>query len=104
MYFNERNGRVPTNYSRGRAFEYKVRDFLKKSWPLVVRAAGSKGPVDIVAIRPETSGVLLVSCKKAAYWPKAEIGVLKALEGNNVIVSLAYVNKQGHLEFKGLHG
>jgi len=39
------------NYERGRAAEYRVRRQLESEGWLCVRAAGSKGPVDIVAFR-----------------------------------------------------
>lgn len=38
----------------GRAFEWKVRDFLIASGYWVIRAAGSKGAVDLVALRCKT--------------------------------------------------
>jgi hypothetical protein len=55
------NGRgdIPTNYQRGRAFEYRVRNKLKKNGAAyVMRAAQSKGIVDLLALWPlEESGV-----------------------------------------------
>ena len=93
---------MSTQYRRGRDFEYKVRDFLREFWPLVVRAAGSKGPVDLICVRPLEGRVLLVSCKRAAYWPPEELSALKDLRGKNVLVSKAYLNKAGKLEFDGV--
>lgn len=46
----------------GTRFEYEVRDFLKRKQYTVVRAAGSRGPIDLVAIHPEE--ILLIQCKK----------------------------------------
>jgi hypothetical protein len=44
---------VPTNYQRGRAFEYRTRDKLKKMGAAyVMRAAQSKGAVDLLALWP----------------------------------------------------
>lgn len=44
---------VATNYQRGRAFEYRVRDRLKKDGAAyVMRAAQSKGIVDLLALWP----------------------------------------------------
>jgi len=39
-------------YVKGRAFEYRVRDRLVEDGWFVVRAAGSKGVADLVAIKP----------------------------------------------------
>jgi hypothetical protein len=44
---------VATNYQRGRAFEYRTRDkLLKKGAVYVMRAAQSKGKVDLLALWP----------------------------------------------------
>jgi hypothetical protein len=44
---------VATNYQRGRAFEYRVRDaLLKRGAVYVMRAAQSKGKVDLLALWP----------------------------------------------------
>ena len=57
------------SYSRGRRFEYRVRDWLKAhGFELVIRSAGSKTPWDIVALRqgvgdPWQAQVWLVQCK-----------------------------------------
>lgn len=95
---------MPTQYSRGRAFEYKVVKYLKDSgnYDLVVRSAGSHSAADIIAVDPWRDRVLLVSCKKAAYWPKEELEALKRLRSNHVLVSKAYLNKYGKLEFDGV--
>ncbi len=39
-----------TNYRRGRAFEYQVRDHLRERGFVVVRSAGSHTPADLVAL------------------------------------------------------
>lgn len=63
---------VATNYQRGRAFEYRARDALTKRGALyVMRAAQSKGKVDLLALWPlplharviGLSAVWLVQCK-----------------------------------------
>lgn len=51
---------MATNYSRGRAFEYRVRDRLKKDGAAyVMRAAQSKGIVDLLALWPARSELSL---------------------------------------------
>ena len=52
---------MPTNYERGRAFEYRVIDRLRANGYFAIRSAGSKGAVDIAAIKP--GQVLFVQCK-----------------------------------------
>lgn len=49
-----------TKYSRGRSFEYQVARYLESLGYVVVRSAGSKGPADLVAVRP--GEVLFVAC------------------------------------------
>lgn len=39
------------NYTKGRRFEYEIADILKREGYDVIRAAGSHGPFDLVAIR-----------------------------------------------------
>ena len=41
----------PTNYERGRALEYRVRDKLIADGYTVFRMAGSKSPVDLIAYK-----------------------------------------------------
>lgn len=50
------------NYLRGRRFEWRVRDQLRKMGWTVLRTAGSKGPVDLVAVKAG-SPVAFVQCK-----------------------------------------
>jgi len=50
-----------TNYARGRRFEWRVRDVLRGEGWLVLRTAGSRGPVDLIALRP--GEVRFIQCK-----------------------------------------
>lgn len=50
-----------TQYRRGTDFERKVKAMLTEDGYLVVKAGGSKGVADLVAIKP--GQVLLISCK-----------------------------------------
>lgn len=71
---------MATNYERGRAFEYRVRDELKKLGAVyVMRAAGSHTKADLAAfweVTPhgtvEWSHVWLVQCKRDGRLPAAE--------------------------------
>lgn len=57
------------NYQRGRGKEYRVRRrLLDDGWPIVVRAAGSHSPFDLIAITPPLPNVgpgiiELIQCK-----------------------------------------
>jgi Holliday junction resolvase len=51
-----------SNYSRGHAFELRARARLESEGWFVGRSAGSKTPVDLVAIKAN-SRPLLVQCK-----------------------------------------
>jgi Holliday junction resolvase len=52
-----------THYRLGRAVEYKVRDFLRKSGYFALRSPKSLGPLDVLAIKRGL--VLFVQCKRA---------------------------------------
>ena len=65
---------MATNYQRGAAFERQVKKELEAMGLLVVRSAGSKGPVDLIAVN-EAGGVLLIQCKVSS---KANERKLKA--------------------------
>ena len=66
-----------SGYRRGRDLEYRARDRLIDRGYTVVRSAGSKGPVDLVAISQEQ--ILLIQVKAAGQcWP-ADIEKLRAI-------------------------
>lgn len=52
-----------SGYSDGRRLEYAARDTLEADGYWVIRAPGSKGKADLVAIKP--GQILLVQCKKS---------------------------------------
>jgi len=53
-----------SQYERGRAFEYRVRDALGADGYEVLRSAGSKTKVDLAAFKP--GQLLLVQCKRTS--------------------------------------
>lgn len=60
---------MPTNYQRGRAFEYRVRDKLKKMGAAyVMRAAQSKGIVDLLAVWPRRDDRYGDDCPHRPNW------------------------------------
>jgi len=64
------------SYSRGRRFEWLVRDLLESRGWVVVRAAGSK-PVDLVALRGGRA--LPIECKYDAGMPRERRELLAEL-------------------------
>ncbi len=83
-------------YRIGLIFEYEVRDWLRDRGWLVMRSAGSKSPVDLVAVR--NNQVLLVQCKKGTKPAKAErtnLSILEGRTGKSIQVLLAYKRKYG---------
>lgn len=51
------------NYVKGRTFEYKIATVFKRKGYYVVRAAGSHGPADLVAVKKGLRPVF-IQCKK----------------------------------------
>jgi len=51
-----------TNYTRGRALEYEIRDRLREDGYQTFRTAGSRGVADIIAIKP--GQILYVQAKR----------------------------------------
>lgn len=53
-----------TNYAIGRRLEYLARDELQRQGYTIVRSAGSRGPIDLCAIRGDA--IILIQVKKSA--------------------------------------
>jgi Holliday junction resolvase-like predicted endonuclease len=92
----KRDGGIIMNpkYRQGVMFEYEVRNWLEEKGWLVIRSAGSKSPIDLVAVRQNQT--LLVQCKKGTKPPRAERKTLSLLEGKtgkNIQVLIAYKRK-----------
>lgn len=62
---------MTTNYERGRNFEYQRMRHYKSLGYTVVRSAGSHSPIDLVAIHPEDS-VILIQCKRVKTQSQAD--------------------------------
>jgi Holliday junction resolvase len=65
---------MTTGYDLGRALEYRVKQQLERDGYYVVRAAASKGLVDLAAMKPRQ--LLLVQCKRSGALPPAEWNAL----------------------------
>jgi Holliday junction resolvase len=63
-----------TGYKLGVALEYRAKQLLEHNGYFVVRAAASKGAVDLVAIKPGQT--LLVQCKRSGALPVSEWNTL----------------------------
>lgn len=66
-----------TGYQLGRALETRARQLLEANGYFVVRAAASKGLVDLVAMKPGQT--LFVQCKRSGSLPPTEWNALYAL-------------------------
>lgn len=69
---------MSTRYRRGRDFEYRVRDELLSRGYWVIRAAGSHGAVDLLALHT-SEPMLFVQCKRDGRLPKCEAEELRSL-------------------------
>lgn len=65
---------MTSNYEKGRALENRVRDHLREEGYEVIRSAGSKTKVDLVAIKP--GQILFVQCKRDGALPPAQWNAL----------------------------
>lgn len=54
---------MATNYSKGRAYEYKAKKLLEEQGYTVLRTAGSHGPWDILAFRDPCEPVRCIQIK-----------------------------------------
>jgi len=70
---------VPSNYKKGRRFEYLVAQKLRAKGFLVIRSAGSKGVFDLIAIA--NKNIYGIQCKTSNYVSKSEI--TKLIESGN---------------------
>ena len=68
------------SYAKGRAFEYRVRNYLEKHEYFWVRSAGSKGAADLVALKDGLPS-LLIQCKRH--------GAMAPLEWNTLLIAAA---------------
>ena len=78
-----------SSYTKGRRFEYRVRDLFRKNGYVVIRAARSK-PIDLVCLKNGNS--ILVECKtekSALRKPRKEI-LLDLAKTSKAIPILAY--------------
>jgi len=78
------------NPIKGRKYEWKIRDRWRAKGYYVVRSAGSKGIIDLVAINPKTKKIVLIQCKSYKLSKPKEKRILDALNtltGSNFTIS-----------------
>ena len=72
-----------TPYRRGVRLEYLARDELQRQGYVVVRSAGSHGPIDLVALTDHE--VLIIQVKKFGQPARSALRKLLAVPGPNAV-------------------
>lgn len=87
---------MSSKYHKGRYFEYKVKKLYESDGWFVIRAAGSKGVADLVAIAKDGKEVHFIQCKKHGVLSKQEREQLVAKAYTyNAVPILASQGKNG---------
>jgi hypothetical protein len=96
---------MTTNYARGRAFEYRVRDIFIGLDYLVLRSAGSHTPIDLIAIDVHRK-VLFIQCQRGRWFAKAKLAELRKVANRvHATAVIACRSKQrGKVDFYELKG
>lgn len=77
-------------YHQGAAAERQVRKTLEQDGWMVVRAAGSRGPVDLVALRPGVA--ILIQVKRQARRPQPSKPITREeWKGTSLPVAVVWV-------------
>jgi Holliday junction resolvase len=81
-------------YKRGRAFEYRCRDYMKKLGYYVYRSPQSRGPADLLALKK--GQILLVQCKlsRNGFSKKEKLAITELAEQVGGTPLLAYRAKK----------
>ena len=86
---------MTNHYARGTAFERKVREALREDGYEVMRSAGSKTKIDLVAMK--TGQLVFLQCKLNGLCAPAERSRLRDLAGMvGALPVVAYSHKEGH--------
>jgi len=94
------------NYESGRRFEYRVKEYLEKKGYYVMRSAGSKSPVDLIAVPTihacSITCTMLIQCKHGGKISKQERKELKLFAHSffdKIKVMYAWSKPHGKIEF-----
>lgn len=80
--------------AKGRKYEWKIRKEFESLGYYVIRSAGSKGKVDLIAINPDIKEICLIQCKSYKIFKPEEKRILDSLNeltGSNFTVSAVLV-------------
>lgn len=91
-----------THYDGGAAFERETRKHLENDGYWVIKAAGSKGKADLVAIKP--GQVLIVQCKRNGTCPPAERAEVRRIAALLPGVGVPLVASRPRVTFRELTG
>jgi Holliday junction resolvase len=91
-----------TNYDAGTRFERETRHHLERNGYWVIKAAGSKGKADLVAIKP--GQVLIVQCKRSGICPPAERAEVRRIAALLPHVGVPLVASRPGVTFRELTG
>lgn len=96
------------NYEIGRRFEYRTQNYLRGIGYYVIRAYGSKGLFDLIAVPKRGRGIfsntLLIQCKNHGVISKKELNKLVNNDKWNGLILISYSDKRRKLKFKTLKG
>jgi Holliday junction resolvase len=96
-----------SRYTRGRDFEYQVRDDFKDHAALVVRSAGSKGVADLVVLRANRkryADVALIQCKAGRTISNKESKALAEVAKDAAATAVVALKENGNAMYYPLHG
>lgn len=84
----------PSNYAKGRRFEWKIRDSLQDHGYTVYRAYGSKGILDLISVKGAvTLGIQCKDAEKPYLPPKDRLNIAKVFENREYELNYWSENK-----------
>lgn len=89
-------------YNRGRRFEYRVRDYLKRRGYYTVRSAKSGTITDLIALRD--GKILLIQCKVDKYLKREEKEKLREAEEITKGLGIIAYREGRKLRFRNIEG
>lgn len=93
-----------TNYTTGRSLEYKVRDNLEADGYQCIRAAGSKGKADIVALKPGETLLVQVKTSNPQLTPTDRKALLELARLTGAIPIVAWKPTRKPIVYRELLG
>ena len=93
-----------TNYTTGRSLEYKVRDNLEADGYACIRAAGSKGQADIIALKPGEVLLVQVKARNPQLTPADRKTLLELARITGAVPIVAWKPTRKPIEYRELLG